>query len=86
MPAVEPTAEDLAAVADGALSVAQACEFTGDSRARLYQLMDAGVLEWFSSGTHRRITRASAQRYLAQLLAEAKASRASADVRTQRAK
>jgi excisionase family DNA binding protein len=75
MPAVEPTAEDFAAVEAGALSVAQACAYTGDSRARLYELMDAGVLEWFSSGTHRRITKQSAQRYLARLLAEAKAQR-----------
>lgn len=73
MAAVQPTADDMAAVADGAMSVAQACAFTGDSRARLYELMDAGVLEWFSAGTHRRITRASAQRYLAALLAQHRA-------------
>lgn len=70
MTGIEPTVEDLAAVADGAMSVNQACAFTGDCRARLYQLMDAGVLVWFLSGTHRRITRASLQQYLAALLAE----------------
>ena|GEM_PF-7015827 len=68
----EPDAAAMAEVADGAMSVAQAVAFTGDSRARLYELMDAGVLEWFHSGAHRRITRASAQRYLAALLAQPK--------------
>ncbi len=74
MTLTEPTAEDLAAVEQGAMSVVQACEFTGDGRVRLYQLMDAGTLEWFYVGPHRRITRASLVRYMAALLAEHKAN------------
>jgi excisionase family DNA binding protein len=64
------TADDLAAVEEGAMSVAQAVEFTGDSERRIYQLMDAGVLTWFMAGSHRRITRASVRRYLAALVAQ----------------
>jgi hypothetical protein len=71
MTAVTP--EHLAAVADGAMSVKQAMAFTGDSRARLFQLMDAGVLVWFpvsdSPRAQRRITRASLVAYMAQMLA-----------------
>lgn len=74
MVAVTPTADDLAAVSQGTLSVAQACEFTGDSRPRIWQLMDAGVLDWFFSGRDRRITRESLVRYLAVLLATHRAA------------
>ena len=60
----------LAEAADGALSVDQAMTFTGDSRARLYQLMAAGVLTWYSldaqPGGHRRITRRSLIEYVAR--------------------
>lgn len=63
----------LAEVADGALSVEQSCAFTGDSRTRLYQLMAAGVLRWYSidaqPGGHRRITRRSLIEYVARQLA-----------------
>ena len=71
-PSTTVTPEIEAEIADGAMSVAQACEFTGDGRSRLFELMDAGVLEWFLSGTHRRITRASLRRYLATLMAQHK--------------
>lgn len=64
------TPESLAAVAEGAMSVRQAMDFTGDSHARLYQLMTAGVLVWFTSGAHRRITRKSLVEYLARRLQE----------------
>ncbi|VTR97881.1 unnamed protein product [Gemmata massiliana] len=55
------------AVSEGAMSVRQAMAFTGDSRGRLFQLMDAGVLEWFKAGRDRRITRKSLVEYLAAL-------------------
>lgn len=74
MTAVTPTADDLAAVSQGALTVTQACEFTGDSRPRIWQLMDAGVLDWFFNGRDRRITRESLVRYLAVLLAHHRAA------------
>lgn len=64
----------LTEAADGALSVPQACAFTGDSRARLYQLMEVGVLRWYSidaqPGGHRRITRRSLVEYVARQIAE----------------
>lgn len=66
--------EILAEAADGAMNVAQAIEFTGDGRSRLFQLMSAGVLEWYLVGSHRRITRASLTRYVAALLAEHQAN------------
>ena len=65
----------LAEAADGAMSVPQACAFTGDGRTRLFQLMEAGVLEWYHVGPHRRVTRASLVRYVAAMLAEGKAGR-----------
>lgn len=71
-PIPELTPEILDAVADGAMSVAQARAFTGDSRARLWQLMDAGVLEWFHQGRDRRITRKSLVEYLARAMAARK--------------
>lgn len=71
-----PTAIDLAILAEaaeGAMSVEQACAFTGDSRARIYQLMAAGVLTWYSldgqPGGHRRITRRSLIEYVARQIA-----------------
>jgi hypothetical protein len=69
MEAVAIAPEHLDAVSDGAMSVVQACAFTGDSEARLYQLMGAGVLVWFKQGEHRRITRRSLVEYLARALA-----------------
>ncbi len=64
----------LAEVADGAMSVNQAMEFTGDCRARLFQLMEAGVLEWYYVGPHRRILRKSLREYVARMYAEHKAN------------
>lgn len=70
----------LAEAADGALSVEQSCAFTGDSRTRLYQLMAAGVLRWYSidaqPGGHRRITRRSLIEYVARQIAEHQAAEA----------
>lgn len=73
MSAVRPTADDLAAAESGAMSVTQACEFSGDSRDRLWQLMDAGVLEWYPLDAqprgHRRILRRSLVLYIANQIA-----------------
>ena len=67
-PPIDPAI--LAACSDGALSVPQAAVFTGDSRRRLFELMEAGVLEWYSLDanqprSHRRILRRSVVEYVA---------------------
>ena len=63
----------LAEAVDGVMSVPQAMAFTGDSRTRLFQLMTAGVLEWYAldgrPGGARRITRRSLVEYVARQLA-----------------
>jgi hypothetical protein len=78
MPRAEPTAEDRAAVAEGALTVRGAVEHSGLSRSELYRLMADGALVWFPYGARgdRYITRASLNEVLAQLLAEHNATRA----------
>jgi excisionase family DNA binding protein len=52
-------------MADGALTVAKACEFTSLSRPELYKLMAAGKLPFTKHGKRRLIPR----RALVQLLA-----------------
>lgn len=42
-------------VGAGLLNVEQACEWTGLSRAKLYQLMDKGELPYVKIGRARRI-------------------------------
>jgi excisionase family DNA binding protein len=44
-------------VADGLVSVAEACKFLGLSRATLYVLMDKGELAYCKIGGSRRIPR-----------------------------
>ncbi len=44
-------------LADGACRVREACEFTGLSRAYLYQLMDSGRLPYVHVGRARLIPR-----------------------------
>lgn len=64
---IDPAA--LAAVAEGAMSVTAAAEFTGENRNVLFALMKNGTLEWYYSGKNRRITRKSLHEYLARLYA-----------------
>jgi excisionase family DNA binding protein len=44
-------------VADGLVSVAEACEFLGVSRSSLYVLMDKGSLKYCKIGGARRVPR-----------------------------
>jgi excisionase family DNA binding protein len=44
-------------VADGLVSVAEACKFLGLSRATLYVLMDKGDLQYCKIGGARRVPR-----------------------------
>lgn len=55
---------------DGALTVSMAEEFSGLSRARLYELMADGSLAWFKSGEVRLIPRRSLVDHLAALAAK----------------
>lgn len=70
----EPTDEDRAAVSDGALTVTQAARFSGESRDRLFDLMKAGVLDWYHSGRDRRITRRSLVEHMARMRAARRAT------------
>jgi excisionase family DNA binding protein len=55
-------------VADGFLSVAAAAAFLGVSRAKLYQLMDAGELSYAKFGKSRRIPKRGLHEYAAKCL------------------
>lgn len=60
--------------ADGALTVRQAAAFSGQSRAKLFDLMRSGAIVWGKPGKRRVIARASLVRWLAAC--EAAAGRA----------
>jgi excisionase family DNA binding protein len=53
-------------VKDGAAGVAEAGRFTGLSRTRLYELMQAGAIRYFKCGARRLILRSELQRFLAE--------------------
>lgn len=61
--AADPDVLDL--MADGALGVAEAVEFTGLSRAELYRLMLSGRLAFVKHGRRTLIPRVAARRLLA---------------------
>jgi len=63
MTAANPDALDL--MADGALGVAEAVEFTGLSRAELYRLMLSGRLVFVKHGRRTLIPKRAAVRLLA---------------------
>ena len=58
----------LEAVKDGAVSVADAVEFTGLGRTQLYDCMTAGQLRYFKAGSRRLILRSELQKFLADLV------------------
>lgn len=64
-----PEPADLELLADGAMKVRQAVEFSGLSRAELFNLMADGTLAWFKrdTGPHRFIVKRSLVAYLAAL-------------------
>jgi hypothetical protein len=71
---MDPTPEALDLLADGALSVNQAVQFSGISRAELFGLMKSGHLAWFKRGVRRFIVRRTLVEYLARLYAAHKAA------------
>ena len=62
----EPSAEALAACADGALRVTDAAAFLGVSRSKIYELVRSGALCSARVGGRRVVLRASAQALLAR--------------------
>lgn len=70
------TDDDLAAVADGTLTVRQAAEQFGLSRTKLFELMALEILDWFEGDKGRLITRASLVRYRAEQRARWRGERA----------
>ena len=76
--AVPPSAADLRACEDGAMTVKAAIAFSGISRGDLWGRMNDGTLDWFTRGERgtRYITRKSLVKLIAQYRAESRASRA----------
>ena len=58
----------LAVVAEGFAKVAEAEKFLGVSRAKLYQMMDAGALTYAKMGRSRRIPWQALREYAASCL------------------
>jgi predicted DNA-binding transcriptional regulator AlpA len=61
------------AVSDGALSIADAVRFSGQSRSFLYEAMAAGELPYFKRGVRRFVAKRQLIKWLAEILEPAKA-------------
>jgi excisionase family DNA binding protein len=67
-PSAETAQDSNTLVADGLMTVLQAAKFLGLSRAKVYQLMDQGLLAYVKIGRSRRIPRRALVELAAQHL------------------